>query len=412
MPKKQGFVKLIYDLFYPGVLGSMIFDILDPLRPGWDIRIPLIAIAFAFISDYYHMMNNLKTKEKNNPKLLMLLADLAIAFLLCRSYFFYAHIIGPEGKVIPSIGTYCQKCLSYLMMAYMCIAVYEINFSHHPTPKDFIRSLIKKSVWRFFPCLICLIGVFEIGFGYSYVTDREKLHITLLITIQSSLSYLFYVFIVWRSDREPPNDTEQTADSATVLSPTNSLDSGNKEASKKEIQENEIYIATEKDDAFIEKIHKEMLQRQQMRMNLDILKISFVIALLGLGSIKVNDIASLYTSLYLAPLVALLFDFMAAGHRSAIRKNGKFLRQYSPSKLERVFEKYVSQDRGFFLRWGSFLFSMLSFPAVVILIKAVTGDYPSKIGYFVLAVLFAFHIVIFTASNYKIKKLDSQISGQ
>jgi len=163
----------------------------------------------------------------------------------------------------------------------------------------------------------------------------------------------------------------------------------------------------EKDDAFIEKIHKEMLQGQQMRMHLDVLKISFVIALLGLGSIKVKDIASLCNSLYLAPLVALLFDFMSAGHRLSVRRNGKFLRLYSPSELERTFEKFVGQNRDWFFRWGSFFFSILSFPAVVLLIKAVTNDYPPKGGWVVLALLLVLHLTVFLTSNHRVKSFDS-----
>ena len=30
---KKGWKTLVYRLLYPGVLGSMIFDLLDPLRP-------------------------------------------------------------------------------------------------------------------------------------------------------------------------------------------------------------------------------------------------------------------------------------------------------------------------------------------------------------------------------------------
>ena len=166
------------------------------------------------------------------------------------------------------------------------------------------------------------------------------------------------------------------------------------------------------DDAFIEKVHNEILQMQRLRMRFDVLKISFVIALLGLGSITVKDLASLHNSLYLAPLVALLFDFMSAGHTFAIRRNGKFLRQYSPSELERAFEEFVCQNRDWFFRLGSFFFNMLSFPAVVLLIKAVTGNYPSKGGWTVLALLLALHIIIFPASYHRIKKLDPEEKGK
>ena len=53
---------------------------------------------------------------------------------------------------------------------------------------------------------------------------------------------------------------------------------------------------------------------------------------------------------------------------------------------------------------------MLSFPAVILLIKAVTSNYPSKGGWAVLALLLALHIIILPVSFHRIKNLDSKTS--
>src|SRR4030042_3495461 len=87
---------LVYDLFYPGVLGSMIFDIFDPLRPGKIYKIPLFVIAITFMTDFFHMTNNLKAQTNQNSKPLINIlkksTDAIIAAMFCLSYFFYAKI--------------------------------------------------------------------------------------------------------------------------------------------------------------------------------------------------------------------------------------------------------------------------------------------------------------------------------
>jgi len=127
---------------------------------------------------------------------------------------------------------------------------------------------------------------------------------------------------------------------------------------------------------------------------------------LGFGSIKVKDFASLHYSLYLAPLVALLFDIMSMGHTFAIRRNGKFLRQNSPSDLERRYELLVCQNRDIFIKISSFVFNLLAFPAAILLVKAATDKYPTKIGWLVLSILFVSHITLFIICGRKIKDLD------
>ena len=105
------------------------------------------------------------------------------------------------------------------------------------------------------------------------------------------------------------------------------------------------------DEKFIQKLHKEMSETQQRRHKLDILKIGFVTALLGFGSIKLKDFLSFYQILYLVPLAAVFFDLLIMGEHYSKRRIGAFLR--IKSKLERNFEKYVSKKRDKFFKFGS-----------------------------------------------------------
>lgn len=74
----------MYRLFYPGVLGSMIFDIAEPLRPFQLARIGLLSIAIAFIVDSLHMTVDLNAEESDEAKPFL---DGAIAFSFCFAYF-------------------------------------------------------------------------------------------------------------------------------------------------------------------------------------------------------------------------------------------------------------------------------------------------------------------------------------
>jgi len=160
-------------------------------------------------------------------------------------------------------------------------------------------------------------------------------------------------------------------------------------------------------DPFHEKIHQEILQIQQMRRRIDARKVAFVIALLGFGSIKLSDSATFYYSLYLAPLVALLFDFMSMGHTFAIRRNGKFLRNFSPSQLEQKYENFVSKNRDNFFRFGSFCFSVLAYVASFLLLKVAEPKSLLNFGGLILISMFLIHIILFYYAQKKIKFFDS-----
>ena len=93
-------LKVTYFLVYPGLAGSMLFDILDPFRffelfdpQHWGlaiVRLSQILILLTLVVDFMHLFVHLDAEKRNvtplgvkiKPRL-----DLAIAVLLCLSFF-------------------------------------------------------------------------------------------------------------------------------------------------------------------------------------------------------------------------------------------------------------------------------------------------------------------------------------
>ncbi|SRR6266571_619750 len=123
----------------------------------------------------------------------------------------------------------------------------------------------------------------------------------------------------------------------------------------------------------IECIRKEIAEVQSRRSNLMILKISFVTAVLGFGSIKIKDIFSIYHAFYLAPLVATFFDVLIMGEHLSVRRMGAFLRYRSPSDLEREYQGFVQDQRDVFRKYGLIGFTSLSWIASMALLRAAKG---------------------------------------
>ncbi|MGZ4873855.1 MAG: hypothetical protein ACXV5R_01685 [Candidatus Angelobacter sp.] len=123
----------------------------------------------------------------------------------------------------------------------------------------------------------------------------------------------------------------------------------------------------------IDCIRKEIAEVQARRSNLMVLKISFVTAVLGFGSIRVNDIFSIYHAFYLAPLVATFFDVLIMGEHLSVRRMGAFLRYRSPSHLEREYQSFVQDQRDVFRKYGLIGFTSLSWIASMALLRAAKG---------------------------------------
>lgn len=112
-----------------------------------------------------------------------------------------------------------------------------------------------------------------------------------------------------------------------------------------------IAPVTEKD--FLKSLREEKLRAQEARNHLTIQKLTFATALIGLGSIKLEaGVVNTALLAYLAPWVAIVFDFYILGEDYSVKRLGAFLKTYSGESLERFWEKWVSEHRDPFAPWA------------------------------------------------------------
>jgi len=117
------------------------------------------------------------------------------------------------------------------------------------------------------------------------------------------------------------------------------------------------------DSGQIERLYLEVRDTLQRRRKLELLKITFVSALLGFGAIKTGNLLTFHQALYLVPLVAVFFDMLIMGEHFSIRRIGAFIRLFSSDRLEEEWEKFVCKNRDKFFKNGSRGFTLLSFVA-------------------------------------------------
>ena len=91
------------------------------------------------------------------------------------------------------------------------------------------------------------------------------------------------------------------------------------------------------------------------RYRLLLMKISFVIGLMGLGMIEIDKIISLKQLLLLSPLPAILFDIMIAAESFRITRIALFLENQGSDK----FQKYVRENSDSFYKFASYGFTFL-----------------------------------------------------
>lgn len=125
---------------------------------------------------------------------------------------------------------------------------------------------------------------------------------------------------------------------------------------------------------FFNKLRQEIAETQKRRQKLDLLKIGFVSALLGFGSVKIQDIVSFYRMLYIVPLVAVFFDMLIMGEHFSIKRIGAFLRIKSPDDIEKEYETFVAKNRDKYFKYGSRGFTVLSFIAAFYILTVYQGD--------------------------------------
>ena len=162
---------------------------------------------------------------------------------------------------------------------------------------------------------------------------------------------------------------------------------------------------------FFSKLRQEIAETQKRRQRLDLLKIGFVSALLGFGSVKIQDIISFYRMLYIVPLVAVFFDMLIMGEHFSIKRIGAFLRIKSPENIEKEYETYVATNRDKFFKYGSRGFTVLSFIAAYYILTVYQGDSSLKdninnVIWFL--GLFIFYIVVLIVGYFQHIGLDKR----
>jgi hypothetical protein len=187
---KTGWKVFIYSLLYPGVLGSMIFDILDPMRPWVEIKIALIAIAVMFSMDFLHMKVDLKHKHNNG---VLLLTDALIAILFSIAYFLLAQTTVYESRICSPTCTQCLLSLAFLAVTHLCIVFYEVP----PT-----QTLVKRDFFRLLPFYICLIAICGVAFSDALGSKLVSSRVTIIGDLSSSIAYGIFVFFVYKSEGE------------------------------------------------------------------------------------------------------------------------------------------------------------------------------------------------------------------
>jgi hypothetical protein len=142
--------KFIYSLAYPGILGSIIFDIADPLRdlsaPGkTSARAASVAVFIAFSIDWWHMTNNLKGIAK---KPIFIALDFFMLICFGWSYYANAQITGDKFN-LSQVPRNCILSMVMLMLAFFGVIVFE------KLARD---KLSKLEICLAFPIVSCMTG--------------------------------------------------------------------------------------------------------------------------------------------------------------------------------------------------------------------------------------------------------------
>jgi len=113
----NGWDDLVYSLFYPSILGSIIFDYVDPIRFGDIDRLFLFPVLLAFVIDYWHMKNNDHAHEGSTWGFRFI--DIGITLLFLVSYYTFSRAFT---KTIPN-NAYPPQYISLLLRGIVLIFI-------------------------------------------------------------------------------------------------------------------------------------------------------------------------------------------------------------------------------------------------------------------------------------------------
>jgi hypothetical protein len=192
----RGWKKLVYDLWYPGVLGSMIFDSLDPLR-HWSVeKIGPGFIALAFVADFFYMKMDLKTEKKHEVRYVVY--DAIVATCFCLAYFMLAGTTVSDRKSVPPSPACCGSSLAFLADAYLLILLYDLRVQVDEN---------RLKLGKLLPFAVMSIGLCVMS-GWVVVSGTSNpVRPTIIVTALSSIFYTLFVFeqlprlwgVLWRA---------------------------------------------------------------------------------------------------------------------------------------------------------------------------------------------------------------------
>ena len=130
---------------------------------------------------------------------------------------------------------------------------------------------------------------------------------------------------------------------------------------------------SERELRFIDRIYKELVQTQERRQKLEILKITFVVGLLGFGGLKLSNVDSFWIGLLLVPLVTAFFDLLIDAQNLRIRRKGAFLRTRITDQCEKEWQRFVLSHRTKSARVGSWGFTLISYAAAAALLLSTVS---------------------------------------
>lgn len=172
---------------------------------------------------------------------------------------------------------------------------------------------------------------------------------------------------------------------------------------------------TRTDGDFIEQLRQEIMEGQTRRFRYVIAKISFIISLLGLGTVTSSDIASKTVHfsagplLYLIPFVIFVFDLYIVGEDFGIKRAGGFIRDLeSASPAERSWERNVHGKRDIFSHAAGVLSSGIAFGVSAIAIRHIKLDLIDfRLWFSIGLILVVFALAYNYIRDYMLKKTES-----
>jgi hypothetical protein len=160
---------LVYNLVYPGILGSMLFDIADPLRDYHPARWGLYFIVLLFVTDYWHLKHHLSNVIVHAG---LIILDFAIVIGFAFSYFALTKVtakdINPTDVLNYSLLSQCG-----LIGTFTFILAHDLLGQPKFRKADLLK-VIPILVWAAGIAIICLatsevIPVVNLTCGFAFI---------------------------------------------------------------------------------------------------------------------------------------------------------------------------------------------------------------------------------------------------